>query len=172
MKHKNIITLGPGAPSLILIFVVLAMTMLGILALMHGRNDKLLSERSFHAGMARYQLDTKAQESRAELDALMAASQAGAEDDSAYLRALSASLPEKYTLETGSDPEDGFDRVLGEEELARIIWSEADEVRTLKCMLAVMPMESRHRGEWLEHRLVSTAMDESEQVEEEILFDW
>ncbi len=46
MKKKTMISFGPGASSLILIFVVLALSILGMLSLMNSRNDIRLSERS------------------------------------------------------------------------------------------------------------------------------
>ena len=46
MKKKSSIALGPGAPSLILIFVVLSMSVLAMLSLMTARNDLQLSRRS------------------------------------------------------------------------------------------------------------------------------
>ena len=46
MKKRSSISLGPGAASLILIFVALSMAVLAMLALMTARNDQKLSDRS------------------------------------------------------------------------------------------------------------------------------
>ena len=43
MKRKSSLSLGPGASSLILIFVVLSMSILGMLSLLTARNDLNLS---------------------------------------------------------------------------------------------------------------------------------
>ena len=45
MKKRHI-SIGPGAASLILIIVVLAMTMLGAMALLNAREDARLTRRS------------------------------------------------------------------------------------------------------------------------------
>ena len=46
MNRKSNVSLGPGASSLILIFVVLSMAVLGMLSLMTSQNDLRLSERN------------------------------------------------------------------------------------------------------------------------------
>ena len=53
-RKKSSITLGPGASSLILIFVVLSLTVLGMLSLMTSRNDFRLAERSAQVTEAVY----------------------------------------------------------------------------------------------------------------------
>lgn len=86
MKKKSNITLGPGAPSLILIFVVLSLAVLGVLSLMTSRNDLHLSQRSAEVISAVYQLQEKAEERRAVL---------------AELYASEEQLPEEVRLEEG-----------------------------------------------------------------------
>ncbi len=83
-KKKSSVSLGPGAPSLILIFVVLALSALSMLALMNARNDYHLSERSARVVEAVYALNCRAEERRAELDGIL-------KED--------APLPEDMTLE-------------------------------------------------------------------------
>ena len=46
MRKKGNIGMGPGAASLIMIFVMLSMSVLSMLSLMNSRNDVRLSERS------------------------------------------------------------------------------------------------------------------------------
>ena len=46
MNRRSTVSLGPGASSLILIFVVLALSVLGMLSLLTARNDLKFSERS------------------------------------------------------------------------------------------------------------------------------
>ena len=67
MNKKSNIHFGPGAPSLILIFVVLSMSILGMLALINGRSDAQLSRRSAQVIEAVYRLSEQAELRRAEL---------------------------------------------------------------------------------------------------------
>ena len=71
MNRRSSIQFGPGASSLILIFVVLSMSILGMLALINGRSDFQLSRRSAQVIEAVYQLNERAELRRAELDALV-----------------------------------------------------------------------------------------------------
>ncbi len=65
MNQKSSITLGPGASSLILIFVVLAMAVLSMLSLMAARNDLRFSERSSAVIISVYELNEVAEERHA-----------------------------------------------------------------------------------------------------------
>lgn len=67
MKKRSVIKLGPGAPSLILVFVVLSMSILGTLALVTAQNDLHLSQRSAEVIEAVYRLNARAEEHRASL---------------------------------------------------------------------------------------------------------
>ena len=60
MKRESSISIGPGASSLILIFVMLSMCVLGMLSLMSSRNDLQLSERSSQVAEEIYTLNEKA----------------------------------------------------------------------------------------------------------------
>ena len=79
MNKKSSVSLGPGAPSLILIFVALSMSVLGMLSLMSARNDLHLSERSVQVVETVYALNERAEESRRELDRMLAQCAAEAE---------------------------------------------------------------------------------------------
>lgn len=109
MNRRSSIQFGPGASSLILIFVVLSMSILGMLALINGRSDFQLSRRSAQVIEAVYQLNERAELRRAELDALVRN-----HADYADL------LPEGVTLEDGA-----------------LCWAEEDGLRTLDCALSV-----------------------------------
>ena len=109
MNRRSSIQFGPGASSLILIFVVLSMSILGMLALINGRSDFQLSRRSAQVIEAVYQLNERAELRRAELDALVRN-----HADYADL------LPEGVALEDGA-----------------LCWAEEDGLRTLNCALAV-----------------------------------
>ncbi len=109
MKKRSNITLGPGASSLILMFVVLTLAVLGMLSLMTSRNDLRLSQRSAEVISAVYGLQEQAEECRASL----AAFAAGADEEQ---------LPEGVRLEEG-----------------RFVWEESDSVRVLRCAVAAEP---------------------------------
>ena len=153
MKRKSIISLGPGAPSLILIFVVLALTMLGMLALMNGRNDARLSERSVEVVEAVYALDVRAEETRAQLDALLVQAAQQASDESQYLALAAAQLPDEAEL---------IDR--------DICWTESDGLRNLHCAIRVLSLDSETRSIWIQHTLLSQAAEEADDGED--MFEW
>lgn len=136
MRKKSSITFGPGASSLILIFVVLALSILGMLSLMNGRNDVRLSERSAQVIEAVYALNVRAEEKRAEIDAAMAAARRETQDEEAYLQYLQGALPEDVSLE-------------GDE----ISWMESDGFRTLDCALQVLPWGAENRAQWVRYDL-------------------
>ena len=71
MKKRSNISFGPGAASLILIFVVLTLSVLGMLSLMNARNDKALSQRSASVLECVYALSSEAERSRAVLDEVL-----------------------------------------------------------------------------------------------------
>lgn len=127
MKRKSSISFGPGASSLILIFVVLAMSVLGMLTLMNSRNDIRLSERSVKVMEAVYTLQAKAEETRATLDEIIVKGD----------KAAGADLPE------GAEWEDNV-----------ISWQERDGVRTLDCALEVLPSGGAERSRWIRCNLI------------------
>ena len=130
MKKKSSIRFGPGASSLILIFVVLSMSVLGMLALMNGRNDARLSQRSAQVIEAVYQLTELAEQRRAVLDALLA--EAGPDAD------IEALLPDGVYLEDGA-----------------LCWQETDGSRVLDCALAIFPSGGDNRMAWVRHDLAA-----------------
>ncbi len=71
MKKRSNISFGPGAASLILIFVVLTLSVLGMLSLMNARNDKALSQRNASVLECVYALNSEAERSRAVLDEVL-----------------------------------------------------------------------------------------------------
>lgn len=149
-RKKSRIRFGPGAPSLILIFVVLAMSVLAMLALMNGRNDARLGERSAEVIEAVYALNVRAEESRAALDGLLAVQAAAAESDEAYLEAVEENLFEGMVLEDRD-----------------IVWTETDGSRLLHCAVQLLPWGTTPREEWSRHNLVSATVEEDGEE-----FDW
>ena len=98
MNRRSAISLGPGASSLILIFVVLAMAVLSMLSLMTARNDLKFSERSAAVIEAVYQLNETAEKRHAEVDRLLAECAAEVSDDEEYLAAVEEALPEDMEI--------------------------------------------------------------------------
>lgn len=143
MNQKSSISLGPGASSLILIFVVLAMAVLSMLSLMTARNNLEFSERSAAVIESVYQLNEIAEERRAEVERLLAAAavEAASEDD--YLALIAESLPEDMEL-------------FGDE----ISWSESDGTRMLDLALQVLPTDAESRTVWVRHDLMAETGDE------------
>lgn len=138
MKKKSMISFGPGASSLILIFVVLALSILGMLSLMNSRNDIRLSERSVQVTEAVYALQTAAEEKRAALDSVLcqAAKEAGSQE--AYYSAIEAALPEDVKWADGV-----------------LSWEETDGFRSLNCALETQPLNAQERTRWIHFELTA-----------------
>ena len=146
MKKRSNISLGPGASSLILIFVVLSMTVLGMLSLMTARNDERLSRRSAEVIEDVYTLYEQAEKHYAELSGLAIGLQQDAVAGDAFLEALEDALPEWAALD-------------GE----AIVWKETDGTRTLDCAMAVQP-----ERKWIRHTLSTSIADGIEGFEEDL----
>ena len=143
MKKKSMISFGPGASSLILIFVVLALSILGMLSLMNSRNDIRLSERSVQVTQAVYALQTAAEEKRAALDALLCQAKEEADDDEAYFSAIQAGLPEDVEWDEGV-----------------LSWEETDGFRSIYCALEAQPLNAEERTRWIHFELTAVTEEE------------
>ena len=143
MKNRSSITLGPGASSLILIFVVLSLAALGMLSLMTSRSDLSLAERSAQVIEAVYALNVRAEEKRAELDGLL---KECTEDDGEkeLLSALEARLPEDVELEDG-----------------QLLFTVEDGARMLDCALEVLPAGESSRMMWVRYNLTAETEEDS-----------
>ena len=142
MRRKSNVSFGPGAASLILIVVILSMSVLGMLALMNARNDSRLSSRSIAVVEAGYALNEQAERRFAELDGVASTCTAVSQSDEVYLEAVRGLLPAGVLL-------DG----------RNISWEETDGLRTLSCVVELMPLGSRERLSWREHRLTAVTED-------------
>ena len=138
MKRRGV-TIGPGAPSLLLVVVVGAMSVLGLLALMSARSDAQLARRSLEYTEAEYERAAQAERSLAQLDGVLAAC-AGEED---YLAAVSRLLPEGMTLD------------------GRVVrWTEsADTGRSLCCAVELAEDGEKTRFCWVEHQFMTDEID-------------
>ena len=142
MKKKSVIALGPGAPSLILIFVVLSMSVLAMLALMNAKNDLNMSRRSAEVAEIVAQLNERAEARHRDLDLLLAAcmEEAGDEDEARAL--LATRLPDGVRLEDHT-----------------LLWSEVMDERQLDCALTLVDGEGGLHTEWSRHRLITQLGD-------------
>ena len=138
MKRRGV-TIGPGAPSLLLVVVVIAMSVLGLLALMSARSDAQLTRRSLEYTVAEYERAAQAERSLAQLDGVLAAC-AGEED---YLAAVSRQLSEGMTLD------------------GRVVrWTESgDTGRSLCCAVELQEDGAKTRFRWLEHQFIANGID-------------
>ena len=142
MKKKSTIGMGPGAASLILIFVMLSMSVLSMLSLMNSRSDSRLGERSLKVAEDVYALNERAEKSLASLDQVLLACGRDASSDAAYLKAVEENLPETMEL---SDRE--------------ISWTEEDELRTLDLAVELLPLGEKRRTRWIRHSLTAGTGD-------------
>ena len=137
--------IGPGAASLMLIVVVLAMSVLGVLALMNARSDNRLSIRSTEVAQEAYILSSRAERSLAELDAVLADCAARATDDENWLSLVAQALPEGMTMRHRT-----------------VRWMEqGEEGRDMICAVELMELGTYPRTQWTEHRL-HTQLEEME----------
>ena len=136
--NRRKIALGPGAASLILIVVILALCMMAMLTLTGARNDYNLCSRSTEMVQRVYELNAESERKLAELDALLMNVQAETKNEDAYQERVRANLPAGMTME-----ED------------RISWTEPLDNRSLECIVQVLPADQKQRTKWLSHRLTA-----------------
>ena len=148
MKKKGSISLGPGAPSLILIFVVLSLSVLGMLSLMGSRNDLRLSERSARVVETVYREHEAAENRRAELSRLLAECGADAADDQAWLEAVARRLPEDMSL-TG--------RTVSWTRL--VAYEGQNSLRQLDFAVALAPLGETPRTKWIRYDMAAATED-------------
>ena len=148
MRKKSSISLGPGAPSLILIFVVLSLSVLGMLCLMGSRNDLRLSERSAQVVETVYQLNADAEERRGKLGALLAGCARDAADEDAYLEAVAAALPEDMSL---------TDRTVSWTHL--VAWEGMNSLRQLDYAVELAPLGETPRAKWVKYDMAAATSD-------------
>lgn len=137
-NKKSSISFGPGAASLILIFVVLAMSVLGMLSLMNSRNDVRLSERSVQVTEAVYNLNVEAEEKFVQVQEMLLELASAAESEEAYQAAIEEHLTEDM------DWEDGI-----------LSFTVSDGFRILDCAVKVNPLDAETRCRWVRHNLTA-----------------
>ncbi len=143
-KRASALSFGPGASSLILIFVVLSMTVLGMLALLSAQNDLHLSQRSAQVIEAQYRLSSQAEKRRADIDEILTQCRQGADTQDAYLEAVAAALPDGVTLDGDT-----------------LAFSVTDGSRTIRCRLRLHGLNDIQRASWVTHSLTAETEDSS-----------
>ncbi len=144
MNNKKI-ALGPGASSMILVVIVLALCILVMLTTISARNDDSLSIRASQTVVQTHALIARGEESLAALDALLVSCRAGATGEEEYLTRVEEALPEHMTLE-----ED------------RVFWEETTEGRMLECGVRLLPAGEKSRTEWVVHRISAAGGSDDE----------
>ena len=115
MKRKSSISFGPGAASLILIFVVLTLSVLGMLSLMNSRSDKVLSARHASVTESVYTLNAQAEKHRAALDRILYTLRQVSQSDEEYLNSLAIVLSAGDALTS----DDAFEALRGATEYVK-----------------------------------------------------
>ena len=138
MKKRSF-HLSPGAPSLVLIVVVLSMSIMGMLMFIRTQNDKKLSQRSIQVAMADAALFEQAEKTYAALDALVAESKAQAANDEVFLEwhEWLAGIVREYFPNTPLHAESRL-----------IFWVESVQGRDLFAGAYVYPHEAEERIHW------------------------
>lgn len=129
--NKKLFRLSPGAPSLVLIVVVLSMSIMGMLMFVRTNSDMRLTQRSVQVAAQDAVLFARAEETLSELDALALSCKQQAGDGESYLQLLAASLPNEMAMEENV-----------------IYWQETDGSRTFRAGAAVAAYEEENRLSW------------------------
>ncbi len=135
--NRHRIALGPGAASIILIVVVLALCMLSMLTLVTAKNDLNLAGRSTEMIEKVYTLSASAEQRLAMLDAALVQAMKEHPEKEACLAVLAEQLPEDMTLEGDM-----------------VSWTEPLDNRSLECRVQLLPENGKQRTGWVSHRLI------------------
>ena len=157
MNRKSAVSLGPGASSLILIFVVLALSVLGMLSLLTARNDLKFSERSAEVIQNVYLLNETAETRRAEAERILAECEEEGLSGEEFLLAAAEALPAELEM-------DGEEIFWTEEIVISLDPDDPNDpnARTmmLDCALQILQPAEKNRTQWIRHDLTVYAEDE------------
>ncbi|MBP3901776.1 MAG: hypothetical protein J6D53_10065 [Blautia sp.] len=135
MQQKSKLSFGPGAASIILIVVILSMSILGLLSYMMARNDLALTDRSARVTEEAYEVNSRAEKSFAQLDAISVQTAAETDGRDEYLEKLSGALPENMSI-------DGD----------KVVWTEEEGTHTLSCE-ALLSDDTEGHISWGKHKM-------------------
>ena len=137
MKKRSF-HIGPGAASLTLIAVTLALGVLAMLSLISARNDLTLSRRSAELAPSIAQLNARSEQDMARLDGVLIDC-LGAQGDEEYLEMIEAALPEGMSLQGRT-----------------VSWTiDGEDGRALECAAQIAPLGDFPRAQWSAHRHTS-----------------
>ncbi len=125
MNRKRHIAIGPGAASLILIMVTLAMSVLAALTLISARNEHQLSLRSIEITQANHSLYDRSERTLASLSALV-------NGEEGWKKMLPAGVGLKEDT---------------------LFWRETDGTRSLQCAAVITETNGKKILQWQIHRL-------------------
>ncbi|MBR3904416.1 MAG: hypothetical protein IKJ51_01730 [Clostridia bacterium] len=129
--NKRAFRLSPGAPSLVLIVVVLSMSIMGMLMFIRTQNDMRLSSRSVQVAGQDARLYVQAEETFAALDGMVLQCRLKAAGDEQLLELVAEALPEDMEMEGNV-----------------IFWQETDGGRIFWAGAQVQPVDSETRLTW------------------------
>ena len=137
--NKRKIAVGPGASSLILIAVVLALSVLTVLTMISARSDEGMALRSVETRQEVYGLFAQGEASLAKLDGVVAGClRDGAADTDALLAAVMEKLPDGMRMRKD-----------------RVSWTEKSGTRNLECEVRILEIGSEARLAWTKHVLAA-----------------
>ncbi|MBO7709430.1 MAG: hypothetical protein J6S83_03115 [Lachnospiraceae bacterium] len=142
-KGAGLIRMGPGAASLILIFVMLALSILAMLTLVNAKNDEQISVRSARVTEAVYDLEAQAQRIYGKI--LYLCREADEE-----IRQDTARLSREVAARVNEEAGDGMPLLNAQEDT--ISWTVTDGVRSFECTVRLTG-EDRKQAEWILHRM-------------------
>ena len=154
MRKKDSISLGPGASSLILIFVMLSLSVLAMLALSSGYHDRQMSLRSAEIAEEIYALYEQAEETREKIGESLQKCLETSADETQYLRAAAEAVS---GISDGIVPEENV-----------VSWEEKDGVYTLQCAVSIgtYGQETDRPGIWKKHILLADRAQSEEEWDE------
>ncbi len=144
--NRRKIAAGPGASSLILIAVVLALSVLTVLTMISARNDDSLSSRSMETRYQVYGMFNRGEKQVAALDSALLQCLKEHPEEEDFFGSLEEYLPEGMTLDEHT-----------------VSWRETEGDRSLECAVEVFAPGGEKRFAWREHRLTSGAAWEEDE---------
>ena len=142
MRNESNTSAGIGAPSLLMVLVVLSLGILSALTVMNARSEQRLSERSTAVSSAVYALYAEAEETVATLDTIAAECEAKAATEQEYMSLFQEILPGDVTFRENM-----------------VYFTVTDGVRSVECTLQAVYGDEQ-RLIWKSRRLSAVTEEE------------
>ena len=164
MNRKSNISMGPGASSLILIFVMLSLSVLAMLGLTGSYNDVQLSKRSAAVTEQIYTLYENAEQTRAAIGETLSACRKEASSEKEFRELAAVKIMDMPPLlmsisQSGTEHEYVFDGDL-------ICWEEKDGAYTLECAVSMGDADRNADVFWARHNLLADRAQMEDEWEE------